>query len=129
MIGSDQQDPSRYIPMCCVQAVSMISSARCAALTQLAGAPDEHLRWITGSCTQPQDNIAALVAGNGVSHCSCRLNWYRTSFLGSRWLASRLTVWGATAAAQLDNPGNAAARLLTSQVAGANRSHQLLLQG
>lgn len=46
-----------------LQGLIAIESARCDALSQLQGVADEHLRWITGSCTQANEDIAALLTG------------------------------------------------------------------
>eukprot|EP00955_Chlamydomonas_euryale_P033542 347947-Chlamydomonas_euryale.AAC.1 len=47
-------------------------AARCGAVSMQAGAPDEHMRWITASRSQPSDAAAELVAGAPAGRCGQR---------------------------------------------------------
>lgn len=49
--------------MSVVQGLAAIVTASCDALTHLQGQVDEHLRWISGSRTQPDNATAALLEG------------------------------------------------------------------
>jgi hypothetical protein len=51
------------LPHPVVQGLAAVEAARCDALTHLQGSVDEHLRWISGSRTQPDDRTAALLEG------------------------------------------------------------------
>jgi len=52
--------------VCCfaVQGLAAVVAARSAALVHLQGHLDEHLRWISGSRTQPDDSTAELLKGD-----------------------------------------------------------------
>lgn len=49
--------------VCYFQGLAAVVTARCDALTHLQGQVDEHLRWISGARTQPDDTTAALLEG------------------------------------------------------------------
>lgn len=72
-----------------------IVAARTAALTHLQDQPDEHLRWISGCRTQPDDATAALLQGGGqgvlgLSGWSCKQQSLVSAHLCCHWQCSLL---------------------------------------
>lgn len=58
-----------------VQGLAAIVTARCDALTHLQGQVDEHLRWTSGSRTQPDNATAALLEGGCPLICARSNTW------------------------------------------------------